>query len=163
MNENIDLTRILKDCPTGFELYSTVRGKVTFYNIEDGTYPICVLINSSKGTEYFSPSGKLYESYGECTLFPSEDQRDWSKFAAPWYKMDKFNPETLQPFDKVLVRKEQNKIWRCDYFSNYSSEYVYRYLCVGDNYIYCIPYNNETKHLVGTKDEAPIFYRYWED
>ena len=26
-----------------------------------------------------------------------------------------------------------------------------------------IPYNEETKHLVGTKDEAPEYYRYWED
>lgn len=27
----------------------------------------------------------------------------------------------------------------------------------------CIPYNDDTKHLVGTTDEAPEFYRYWED
>ena len=26
-----------------------------------------------------------------------------------------------------------------------------------------IPYNDETKHLVGTTDEAPEFYKYWED
>ena len=26
---------------------------------------------------------------GECLLFPSKDQRDWSKFTAPWYKPDK--------------------------------------------------------------------------
>ena len=25
-----------------------------------------------------------------------------------------------------------------------------------------IPYNDETKHLVGTTDEAPEYYRYWE-
>ena len=30
--------------------------------------------------------------------------------------------------------------------------------CAGD----CIPYNDETKHLVGTHDEVPEFYKYWE-
>ena len=27
----------------------------------------------------------------------------------------------------------------------------------------CVPYNDETKNLVGTKNEAPEYYRYWED
>lgn len=26
---------------------------------------------------------------------------------------------------------------------------------------YYIPYNDETKHLVGTTKEAPEFYKYW--
>ena len=86
MNENIDLTIILKDCPRGFKLYSAVHGEVTFWGIEDGMYPICVLANSGKGTEYYSSDGKLYASYGQCILFPSEEQHDWSKFVAPWYK-----------------------------------------------------------------------------
>lgn len=29
--------------------------------------------------------------------------------------------------------------------------------------LFCIPYNDDTKHLVGTKEEAPEYYRYWED
>ena len=27
----------------------------------------------------------------------------------------------------------------------------------------CIPYNDDTKHLVGTNEEAPEYYRHWED
>ena len=30
MNENIDLTKILKDCPKGWKLYSSVYGEVKF-------------------------------------------------------------------------------------------------------------------------------------
>ena len=30
-------------------------------------------------------------------------------------------------------------------------------------YTYCIPYNDDTKHLVGTTEEAPEYYRYWKD
>ena len=26
-----------------------------------------------------------------------------------------------------------------------------------------IPYNDETKHLIGTTEEAPEYYRYWEN
>ena len=78
-------------------------------------------------------------------------------------KKERFDPKTLKPFDRVIVREERNKIWKCDYFSNYRPDYVYKYLCIGSNHIYCIPYNDETKHLVGTKDEAPDFYKYWED
>ena len=34
MNENIDLTKILKDCPQGWDLYSPIYGKVLFGNIQ---------------------------------------------------------------------------------------------------------------------------------
>lgn len=41
MNENIDLTKILKDCPKGWKLYSTIFGDVTFcYIDESDEYPI---------------------------------------------------------------------------------------------------------------------------
>ena len=33
MNENIDLTKILKNCPIGFKLYSSVYGEVKFAGI----------------------------------------------------------------------------------------------------------------------------------
>ena len=37
-------------------------------------------------------------------------------------------------------------------------------LCITTNdVVMAIPYNEETKHLIGTKEEAPEFYRYWED
>ena len=40
MNENIDLTKILKDCPKGTKLYSPVFGKVELKVIGDNKYPI---------------------------------------------------------------------------------------------------------------------------
>ena len=100
---------------------------------------------------------------GECTFFPSKDQRDWSKFTAPWYKKDKFDPKTLQPFDKVLVRDTADFNWTCDLFSYIlDGDVEYKYKGVGCLNKYCIPYNDDTKHLLGTKDEAPEYYRYWE-
>ena len=72
----------------------------------------------------------------------------------------KFDPKTLQPFDKVLVRNFPVSIWQCGIFSH---QHFHQYFVYNDTYKFCIPYNNDTKHLVGTTDEAPEYYRYWED
>ena len=39
----------------------------------------------------------------------------------------------------------------------------YSFMCGAEPYVYCIPYNDATKHLIGTKEEAPEYYEYWED
>lgn len=313
MNENIDLTKILKNCPEGWEFYSSVVGSVRFVRLklEDPDYPIIVRV---EGRREFSctKEGLYWKDYpeGECTLFPSKDQRDWSKFTAPWYKKEsehefhegdwvvynndicqivkreeghnklvtvfgiekelvnernlstarlwtiqdakdgdvlccesgwmcifkllnnntntfssycfmdrdkyffnsgnechtldiayngfiypatkeqydlffqkireagykwnvktktleklvkhKFDPKTLKPFDKVLVRDTIFGYWECEFFSHHMDD-TYPYVGITSSYKYCIPYNDETKYLVGTDDEAPEFYKYWED
>lgn len=168
MNENIDLTKILKGCPKGWELYSSIYGKVSFSRIEDdATYPIefsPINKDGVLGCGSVTKEGIHNTSYnGECTLFPSENQRDWSKFSTPWYKNDKFNLKTLQSFDKILVRDNANGKWVCTLFSHTNNDT--RFVCQASDsaYIYGIPYNDETKHLVGTTEEAPKYYRYWED
>ena len=167
MNENIDLTKILKDCPKGWEMYSSVYGKVTFSSIEYNVdYPIKFLFikNNEEIWGSVTKEGIHNNSYnGECTLFPSENQRDWSKFTAPWYNKEKFNPKTLQPFDRVIARDANDHDWKCDIFSHSKSSDVCPYKCAGYGYVHCIPYNDDTKHLVGTTNEAPEYYRYWED
>lgn len=167
MNENIDFTKILKDCPEGWKFWSSMYGEVLFKRIDKNSdYPI-VLTVESRTTFMLVRNGKYSNVYdGECTLFPSKEQRDWSKFTAPWYKKDKFDPKTLKPFDKVLVSDEEGKYeWTCKFFSHYRDYELnkYRYATTANVYKYCIPYNDETKHLVGTKDEAPEYYRYWEE
>lgn len=165
MNENIDLTKILKDCPKGWEFYSSVFGDVKFERIDDCKFsrPIIVKICDNNYVERLSTYGKLYANYnGECVLFPSRDQRDWSKFTAPWYKKEKFDPKTLCPFDKVLARDTHDSEWGCDFFCSIDIIKDYKYNCITSYYKYCIPYNEKTRHLVGTTDEAPEYYKYWE-
>ena len=162
MNEKIDLTKILSNCPRGFKLYSIVHGEVTFFAIEDGNYPICVLTQNGVKA-YYSSDGRLYISYGKCALFPSEEQEDWSKFTAPWLKKEKFDPKTLKLHDKVLVRDEFTYSWASAYFYHIKEDSDYPYMTTRSAYRYCIPYNNDTKHLDGRKEQAPDFYRYWEN
>ena len=163
MNENIDLTKILKDCPEGTKLYSTIFGEVTFCHIdENDMYPIKVM-TGKKCNGKVSANGKHYVEFnGECTLFPSKEQRDWSKFTAPCYKRDRFDPKTLRPFDKVIARIDKYGFWCCELFS-FIEEGTNLIKGCGAYYKYCVPYNDDTKHLVGTTEEAPEYYRYWED
>ena len=164
MNENIDLTKILKDCPKGTKLYSTIYGDVTFCYIDkNAEYPIILAAEGVYNCSV-SANGKYFVEFGgECTLFPSKDQRDWSKFTAPWYKKEKFDPKTLKPFDRVLVRNYKTTKWRCEHFSHFDGDNYNPCIASCCSYTFCVPYNDETKHLVGTTDEAPDFYKYWED
>ena len=78
-------------------------------------------------------------------------------------KKQKFDPKTLQPFDKVLVRDSCSCPWKCAFYSHTRKNTILMLKYVADNgvYEYCIPYNKDTKHLVGTTDEAPEYYRYF--
>ena len=164
MNENIDLTKISRNCPKGWKLWSPIFGEIEFYSIvEKAHYPI--MLSCKKGIIWFSKDGLFdIENEGaECILFPSKDQRDWSKFTAPWYEKERFDPKTLKPFDKVLVSDEHHTRWRCCFFSHIVDQINYKYFTSDSCYKFCIPYNDDTKHLVGTTEEAPEYYRYWEE
>lgn len=77
----------------------------------------------------------------------------------------KYNPETLQvepikpevpfnlkPFDKVLVRDNSDEKWTISMFSYYDQEDdIFSYVCVSNRYCQCIPYNEQTAYLIGTK------------
>ena len=67
---------------------------------------------------------------------------------------------TLQPFDKVLVRDFNIDEWFATSFSDATINGKYR-ICDNCYYDQCIPYNDETKHLIGTTDDAPEKYKTW--
>ena len=167
MNENINLCEILKCCPKGWEFYSSIHGVVYFEELNTSDkYPVIISYKNGK-LESFGADGRLFLDYaGECVLFPSKDQRDWSKFTAPWYKKEKFDPKTLKPFDKIIARVDEHGIWCCEWFSfidSFIEENIILIKGCGAYYRNCIPYNDDTKHLVGTTDEAPEFYKHWEE
>ena len=168
MNENIDLTKILDGCPVGTEFYSDTFGKLFFYCIEPPTYNPFKVAFKDCNDRYcaFNKNGKYYiNEYSECSVsvFPSKDQRDWSKFERFWDKPNKerFDPKTLKPFDRVLARCEDG-IWFSDLFCYIGLDIIFKIgRDVGASTV--IPYNDETKHLLGTAEEAPDYHRYWED
>ena len=114
MNKNIDLTKILKDCPEGTEFYHAAYGRVYFICIDlNRTYPIRLSFSQEISDDVGVTSKGLINNNhnGECLLFPSKDQRDWSKFTAPWYKKEKFDTKTLKTLAKILASVDQKGIW----------------------------------------------------
>ena len=167
MNENIDLTKILDGCPEGTEFYSIIFGNVPFIRINHHD-PLPIVIITGQGLMGLTADGRYFNQYdGECTLFPSKDQRDWSKFERFWDKpkVEKFDPKTLRPFDKVLVRADDEHAWRCGFFSHLFLDYFHKeVVCSVDGLsARCIPYNDETKHLLGTASDCPEYYKWWEE
>ena len=170
MNENIDLTKILDGCPKGTEFYHSGYGRVWFVGIDlYSDHPIKLSTAGAAACDYVvnvnaTAKGTLTIFYdGECLLFPSKDQRDWSKFERFWDKpkVEKFDPKTLQPFDKVLVRDQRGQDWRTELFSHIDDT-VNRVVCCWF-WKQCIPYNENTKHLVGTNNDCPEYYKWWEE
>ena len=171
MNENIDLTKILDGCPKGTKLYSSIFGEVSLESISTSDkYPIGIQAYNNFAAQsvciYYTKEGRYCRAYdGECTLFPSKDQRDWSKFERFWDKpkVQRFDANTLQPFDKVLSRYGTESIWMCTFFSHIIDK-VNPYIdCNGIIVHVCIPYNDDTKHLVGTNKDCPEYYKWWEE
>lgn len=81
----MNLVEILKKCPKGIELYSVIHGVVIFDFVDESKlYPIHCTIKNTGGEEVFTLDGRYINNYwGECVLFPSKDNRDWSTFIIP--------------------------------------------------------------------------------
>ena len=221
--EKLDLIKILTNAPEGTELYTPLLGPCEFVKIDDKyeNYPILVktcvrghtyYCRFSRAGEYLSDCGEC----GECVLFPSRENKDWSTFNVEgsfkvgdhvvnketgeayflplkkstetkgfwakrvvfssldvceifisefmfdeYRKIEKFHPSLLNSFDMVLVRDTPKSIWFATLFShldnrNKDEPYV---TCDGCHYTYCIPYNAETKDLLGTNNAEPDFYK----
>ena len=161
--QKLNLCDILKDCPKGTEFWSDNYGEVKFIEINQ-SFEEPILTRRADGyTASYTKEGWHSICFpANCLLWPSRDCRDWAKFTVPRLKKERFDPKTLKAFDRVLVNHDD--IWKVDFFSHICQyEPIGWCQCIGDSYYICIPYNDDTKHLVGTKDEAPDFYRYWED
>ena len=169
MNENLNLCEILKDCPSGTKLWSPVWGNMTLIQINDiSLYPIVLSADGFNNVSLHS-DGRMYGvKESECILFPSKEQRDWSKFKVPTEEskvsVKRFNPEEFKPFDKVLVRDFLSDNWMADFFEKFEeSNAYYNVTCVTSHWAQCIPYNEATKHLLGTKEDCPEYYKWWEE
>ena len=174
MNENIDLTKILEGCPKGTKFYSSNYGEVAFVGLANNNkfYQIELRYHRKDNPDltvavWVTKEGKSWFSYGgECTLFPSKDQRNWSKFERFWDKSKtvKFDVNTFQPFDKILARDNNKQLWVCDFFSHIDNEDSNEFIVsLCSSYDFCIPYNEETKHLLNTREDCPDYYKWWEE
>lgn len=147
MNERLNLIKILKKCPVGTKLYSPVIGDCELVEVK--SMVICTVSNAIKvrtrGDDFwFTCEGKfLADDHGECLLFPSKENRDWSTFKVPKKEYD------FKPFDKVLVRDAEDRIWWADFYSHLKEDN--KHSTVGGIFNYCIRYEGN-EHLLGTSN-----------
>ena len=153
----MNIAEILKNVPKGTKLYSTVFGDVELLEINnESKHSIQVKICSNNRLVAFSKEGKVGTKYadGECVLFPSKENRDWSTFKVK-------TSCNFKPFDKVLVRNEDNEPWSIQFFGYYDkiSENEGPYVCLGnsvciaDTFKQCIPFEGNEK-LLGHYDSV---------
>lgn len=226
-----NIAEILKYCPRGMKLYSPVCGDCVLDYVDlDKMYSIGVIKDSNDIRQTFTNEGLILakQEGAECLLFPSKDQRDWSKFRipvkigdimmdingtcpfiatgelynsiSPKYicgidSLDKFqlsysengwiedfyipaskeakeklfkaiddagykwNGENLvkkehefKPFDKVLVRDNDDDLWAVAFYSHKINNSGYPYItCSNMFFMQCIPFEGN-EHLVGTSN-----------
>ncbi len=149
----MNIAEILRKCPKGTKLYSPVFGEVELTKVAyDEVYPItCLTKNGDYGL--FTRDGILFFDYSdtECMLFPSKDQRDWSKFGVTEQVTDQESKHQFKPFDKVLVRDGDSDIWDCNIFNRIDEDGEYQ--CIDYEYWeQCIPYEGN-EHLLGTTNK----------
>lgn len=117
MNENINIAEILKDAPKGTKLYSALHGEVTLVRISNYEYDEPIMVKQKDGLlATFNKDGKILKD-GECLLFPSKENRDWSAFKVPQ------KHKHFEAFQKVLYKSYNNPnkelIWTADFYSHY--------------------------------------------
>ena len=157
----VNVAAILKQVPKGTKLWSNIFGEVEFGDIDEENV---IEVYKNGEEDWFNSDGKLNSSNfpdGECILWPSKDHRAWDDEAYEILGIEKKSeaPFNLQPFDKVLgIRDFCDEVWHADLFSHIDKDLNYRYVCIGWKWKYCIPYNDETKHLLGTNQEPPEKY-----
>lgn len=118
MNENLNLTKILKNAPKGTKLWSPIIGECELVEVnENRIYPIkCEALEDNCLWEFRSNGAFAIYKDAECLLFPSKENRDWSTFKVP--KKHKH----FEPFQKVLCAVPTEfgyEVWNADIYSHY--------------------------------------------
>ena len=103
MNNNINLTKILKYCPCGWKFWSPIFGEVIFAINQESLGCVNVAIENG---DIWSFNADATLTIGniksvDIMLYPSREQRDWNKFTAPWYKNEQKSTDKIEPRFKV--------------------------------------------------------------
>lgn len=151
------IAEILEDQHEGLQLWSPAYGNVELKKVTDTG----VIIRTKCGYAQLNVDGTL-SADGECMLFPSPEQRDWEEFRKAKEKAEKFDINTLKPFDRVLVRDDSTMKWAIDLWMAYAPNHEqWKCLCLGSHYAQCIPYEGN-EHLLLTADMPDEYYITWE-
>lgn len=84
MENKINIAELLKNVPKGTKLYSPLCGECELAEVGYG----CIALKDTDGLlMHFFEEGN-YRRNGECMIFPSKENRDWSTFKRPFKNGD---------------------------------------------------------------------------
>ena len=112
----MNIAEILKDCTKGTKLYSPLCGECLFEYIHSEL----IIISTSDGkTLTFHNNGKYHQmDNAECLLFPSKENRDWSKFQRPFDDGDVIYVKSKRSCSELIgIYKSENSTTINDYCS----------------------------------------------
>jgi hypothetical protein len=118
-------------------------------------------VNSTNSNLFIITEIRCYGDYKIQDLYGSSHIVN-KHYLDEYFKINKWDPKWFKPFDKVLVRNHKDTPWTATLFSHICNSKEYPYKTSYTNTKYCIPYNIETKHLVGTTLEELEFYKNWQ-
>ena len=140
MEQKLNIAEILKNKPRGTKLYSMIHGKCSFEAVTDEIFKIN-FCTSKFGLTHFGECtlikfGNMFDG-GECIIFPSEEMRDWSRFA--WKRGDILTSndgETMVIFDKWY--DDTYTSFYCRHYFNCEDKnhpvYYSEFLCTTEKY-----------------------------
>ena len=102
----------------------------------------------------YSASGKSCQA----VFFQGERSARYNVCAKDLTKLEKFDTKLLHTGDAVLVRDGKDDEWSYTDFSHLTKSPERQFCACGTYWRMCVPYNQETKHLIGTCYKAPEFY-----
>ena len=146
-----------------FKKEGSIKGTVDYYT------------GMSFGGFYVKDEKNIDEHFGDISYYRLANEEEKQKLfkaikdnGSKWntetktlekLKKEKFDISTLKPFDKVLVRDNNNNHWRCNYFSHINKP-PFIFTCTDGNWKQCIPYEGN-EHLVGTTNDCDDYYKTW--
>ena len=103
-----NISKILKDCPTGTKLYSPICGECELQRVVGVDIDCTIVVKSCKnnGDYVFYGDGSYCYGIDECLLFPSKENRDWGTFK-PELKFKKGDFVVMTILNYKLANKEE--------------------------------------------------------
>ena len=135
----LDLCKILEGFE-GMTFYSPIFGDVILISVNFSLdYPITVILSDGCSRSFYKNGLYLDGHNGECMLFPSKENRDWSTFV---------KPNKIKDGTPVMCFDDGNFIWVLDNFKESSIDGYYKWIVPVSEFDFSDFDSNKSKSII---------------
>ena len=131
MEQKINIAEILKNCPRRTKLYSPIFGEGWVSEVGD----YLIKVYDSNGNDYNFYYDGTYVKIGECMLFPSKENRDWSKFQRPFKDGDILFIQAA--YSWILIYKDSENKEDIYKYAAISGQHNHKFIVYDNNPLCC--------------------------